>query len=163
MSLNGLADVNPLKDCINIIKLNLSKNKIKNIAIFAQDDAMPNLKWLDVSANKFTSFPAFKCPKLEYLDISYNKLEKVDDGWTTHDRLRVIKSVDNKFKNLAVFKNLPALEELNMTSNLVSTLQGELALPKLKKLNLKRNKLSKVEDEGLPDLPSLEKLNLHGN
>lgn len=163
LSVNGIADINPLKDCVNLIKLNVSKNKIKNIGIFATDEAFPNLKWLDVSANKFTSFPAFKVPKLEYLDISYNKLEKVDEGWQTHERLRIVKCVDNKFKNLAVFKNLPALEELNMTSNMVSTLTGELALPKLRKLNLKRNKISKVEEEGIPDLPALEKLNLHGN
>lgn len=124
---------------------------------------MPNLKWLDVSSNKFTSFPALKCPKLEYLDISYNKLEKIEDGWTTHEKLRVIKCVDNKFKALTLFKNMPALESLNMTSNAVSSLQGELALPKLKKLNLKRNKIEKIEEEGLCDLPALEKLNLHGN
>ena len=117
LSVNQLADINPIKDMTNIIRLNVSKNKIKNIAVFTLDDAMPNLKWLDVSTNKFTEFPAFKCPKLEYLDISYNKLEKVNEGWTTHEKLRVIKSIDNKFKNLAPFKNMPSLEVLNMSSN----------------------------------------------
>ena len=36
-------------------------------------------------------------------------------------------------------------------------------MPKLKKLNLKKNKIEKIEEEGLPELPSLEKINLHGN
>ena len=163
MSVNNLTDIGPLKDLTKLIKLNVSKNKIKSIAIFTQEDTFPNLKWLDVSTNKFTAFPAIKCPKLEYLDISYNKLEKVDDGWTTHEKLRVIKSIDNKFKNLAPFKNMPALEELNMSMNMVVALQGWESLPKLKKLNLKKNKIDKIEEEGLPELPSLEKINLHGN
>lgn len=44
----------------------------------------PNLKWLDVSANKIADMPAFKLPKLEYLDISNNNLEKINDGWQGH-------------------------------------------------------------------------------
>ena len=42
-------------------------------------------------------------------------------------------------------------------------MQGWESLPKLRKLNLKRNKIEKIEEEGLPELPALEKLNLHGN
>jgi Leucine-rich repeat (LRR) protein len=51
-------------------------------------------------------------PKLEYLDISYNKLEKVNEGWVGHENLKTLKSVDNKFKNLTPFKAMPRLEEL---------------------------------------------------
>jgi Leucine-rich repeat (LRR) protein len=40
-----------------------------------------SLKYLDLSNNKFTELAAFKLPKLEYLDISYNKLEKINEGW----------------------------------------------------------------------------------
>jgi len=61
--------------------LDLGRNKIKNINIFINEESMLNLKYLDLSGNKVTEFPAFKCPKLEYLDISYNKLEKINDGW----------------------------------------------------------------------------------
>lgn len=65
----------------NLIHLDLSKNKVKNITIFTSEECFLNLKYLDLSSNKFTEFAAFKCPKLEYLDISYNKLEKVNEGW----------------------------------------------------------------------------------
>ena len=116
-----------------------------------------------MSANKFPEFPAFKCPKLEYLDISYNKVEKVNEAWTGHEKLQVIKSIDNKFKSLAPFKTMPNLESLNLSNNVINVLSGWESLPKLKKLNLKRNKIDKIEEEGLPELPSLEKLNLHGN
>lgn len=99
---------------MNIVKLDLKNNRIKNMSVFATEDAFPNLAWLDISNNKFTEFPAFKCPKLEYLNISGNKLEKVNDGWTGHEKLKIVSAVDNKFKSLAPFKNMPKLEELYM-------------------------------------------------
>ena len=109
---NGLADVTPLKDLTRILRLNLANNKIKNMSIFAQEEAFPNLKWLDISFNKFVEWPGFKCPKLDYLNISGNKLEKVNEGWQGHPSLRILSAMDNKFKNLANFKNMPKLEEL---------------------------------------------------
>ena len=113
-SYNSIAEISPMKDLTRIIKLNVSNNKIKNMTVFSMEDAFPNLQWLDISNNKFQEFPAFKCPKLEYLKISGNKLEKVNEGWTGHDKLRVIDAVDNKFKTLAPFKSMPKLEELYM-------------------------------------------------
>lgn len=68
------------------------------------------MKWLDVSNNKIVDMPAFKLPKLEYLDISYNKLEKVNDGWNGHANIRIFKTIDNKFKSLSQFKAMPKLE-----------------------------------------------------
>lgn len=84
------------------------------MSVFATDDAFPNLKWLDISHNKFVEFPAFKCPKLEYLNISGNKLEKVNEAWVGHEKLRIISAVDNKFKSLMPFKSMAKLEELYM-------------------------------------------------
>ena len=121
------------------------------------------MKWLDVSNNKFSDLPAFILPKLEYLDISYNKLEKVNEGWTGHERLRIIKSIDNKFKNLAPFKSMPKLEELYMATNLITTLNGWENLPSLKKLHLRKNKIDKIPEEEMPDLPALEYINLRRN
>lgn len=62
--------------------------------------------------NKFTELVGLKLPKLEYLDISYNKLEKVNEAWTGHPNIKVLKSIENKFKNLGPFKECSKLEEL---------------------------------------------------
>ena len=160
---NSIADISSCKDLTKIIKLNLSNNRIKNVAIFSQDDLFPNLVWLDISQNKFPEFPAFKCPKLEYLNISGNKLEKVNEAWGGHDRMKIVFAADNKFKTLAPFKSMPKLEELYMAQNQLTNLSGWEALPALKKLHLRRNKINKIEEEGLPELPELQYLNLRHN
>lgn len=138
----------------NLTYLNVSRNKIKNFSIFTVEEAFPNLKWLDVSYNKILELPAFKVPKLEYLDITGNKLEKINEAWTGHDNIRILVSADNKFKNLAPFKNMKKLEELYMNSNSITTLNGWESLPALKVLHLRRNKIDKIDEE-LPELPEL--------
>jgi Leucine-rich repeat (LRR) protein len=120
LSINNIADPAALKELYNLVHLDLSKNKIKNVSIFTNEDCFMNLKYLDLSNNKFGDLAAFKCPQLEYLDISYNKLEKVNEGWAGHPNLKVLKSVDNKFKNFAPFRNMPKLEELYLANNNIS-------------------------------------------
>ena len=117
---NGLADVALLKDMARLTRLNLANNRIKNVSVFATEEAFPNLRWLNIANNKFNEWPAFKCPKLDYLNISGNKLEKVNEGWAGHSTLRIIVSVDNKFKNLANFKAMPKLEELYLANNQIT-------------------------------------------
>lgn len=140
----------------------MAKNKIKALTVFTQDDMFPNLKWLDVSNNKITEMPAFKLPKLEYLDISYNKLEKINDGWQGHANVKVLKTIDNKFKSLGQFKAMPKLEILYGAQNAFTALQGWEGLTGLKRLHLRRNKIEKVDEELAP-LESLEYLNLRAN
>lgn len=162
ISNNSITDINPMKDLLNIVRLNVSNNKIKSLALFTLEESFPNLRWLDVSSNKFNDFPALKLPNLEYLDISYNKLEKVNEGWVGHEKLRIIKSVENKFKNLTPFKNLPKLEELYLANNAITNFNGWEGLGSLRKLHLRKNKIEKIEEE-LPELPALEYLNLRSN
>jgi len=120
------------------------------------------LKYLDLSNNKFTEFPGFKLPKLQYLDVSFNKLEKVSDAWTGHGNLKILKSVDNKFKNLNFCKNMPKLEELYLAKNKISSISGYEGLPALKKLHLRKNVIEKIDDE-LAELPELCYLNIRSN
>lgn len=98
LSNNNIVDITVLSQFANLTKLNVSKNKIKAIAVFSNEEAFLNLKWLDISNNKFPELSGLKCPKLEYLDFSFNKLEKVNETWTGHPNIKVIKCVDNKFK-----------------------------------------------------------------
>jgi Leucine-rich repeat (LRR) protein len=144
------------------VYVNLAKNKIKSLNVFCQEDMFPNLKWLDVSNNKITELPGIKLPKLEYLDIGFNKLEKVSEAWTGHPNLQTLKTVDNKFKSLAIFKALPKLENLFVANNQISTLNGWDQMPELRRLHIRRNKIEKMDEE-LPPHEKLESINLRSN
>ena len=160
---NGLADVGSLNICTRLTRLNLANNRIKSAAVFAQEEVFPNLQWLDISNNKFGEWPAFKCPKLDYLNISGNKLEKISNDWAGHANLRIISAADNKFKNLALFKAMPKLEELYLAQNMIASFNGwEGGLPMLKRLHLRRNKITDFDEE-LSELPELVYLNLRHN
>ena len=126
---NGINDINSMRDLNRIVHLNLANNRIKNVTVFAQEECFTTLRWLDISGNKFSEVPAFKCPKLEYLNISGNKIEKVNEGFTGHETIRTLVSVDNRFKSLAPFKIMPKLEELYLAQNNISSLSGWEQLP----------------------------------
>lgn len=135
------------------------------MSCFTNEESFLNLKYLDLSNNKFNELAAFKCPKLEYLDISFNKIEKVNEGWQGHPTIKIFKSIDNKFKNLNAFKNLPKLQELYLANNVIASLTGVEGLTSLKKLHLRHNKIEKIEDEVPFEemYPALEYLNLRTN
>ena len=162
-STNGLVDVTLLKDLSRLTRLNLSNNKIKNVSCFSAEEGFPNLKWLDLSLNKFNEWPGFKSPKLDYLNMSGNKLEKVNESWVGHESLRILSAKDNKFKSLATFKNCPKLEELYLGENMITQLTGwEGTLPSLRRLVLRKNKITTFDEE-MAELPELEYLNLRKN
>ena len=56
---------------------------------------------------------------------------------------------------MAPFKNMPKLEELYASNNMISTLIGGEGLVSLKILHLRHNKIDKIEEEGVPEFPSL--------
>lgn len=120
LSNNNIKDPSALQTMTNVIHLDLRGNKINNLTIFTNEELLLNLKWLDVSGNAFKEFPAFKVPKLEYLDVSSNKLEKINEGWQGHPQLKIFKCGDNKFKNMALFKGLPKLQELYAGQNAIT-------------------------------------------
>ena len=70
LSVNNLQDVKPLDQMVNLVRIDLSNNKVKALTPFCNEENFPKLKWLNVSLNKLTEVPPIKCPKLEFLDIS---------------------------------------------------------------------------------------------
>ena len=58
---------------------------------------------------------------------------------------------------------MPKLQELYIQNNNISSLVGIEGVSELKILNVRHNKIEKIEDEGLPELPALEYLNLRTN
>lgn len=59
LSGNNIADPSSLKELQNLVHLELQKNKIKNVSVFCQEESFLNLKYLDLSNNKFQELPNF--------------------------------------------------------------------------------------------------------
>lgn len=86
----------------------------------------------------------------------------MNEAWTGHPSLKIIKSVNTKFKNLACFKGMEKLEELYLARNNINAMTGYGGLPSLKRLHLRKNKIEKIEEE-MEALPALQYLNLRSN
>lgn len=113
----------------------LGKNQLRQIP-----ESLPNLVQIDLSANRFSLFPASlaQLNLLQKINFSSNRL--------------------HKFPNLT----FPALKELNLSGNKMATfLLSAAFLPKLEKLYLSRNRLKKLEIGGI--CSTLDTLDLSNN
>lgn len=113
----------------------LGKNQLRQIP-----ESLPNLVQIDLSANRFSHFPAAlaQLNLLQKINFSSNRL--------------------HKFPNLT----FPALKELNLSGNKIATfLLSATFLPKLEKLYLPDNRLENLEIEGV--FSSLDTLDLANN
>ncbi|KAH3899510.1 uncharacterized protein SCODWIG_02943 [Saccharomycodes ludwigii] len=145
----------------NVIKLNLSKNNLRNI------NGIPTkyLIDLDLSYNSFDSIfsisPLCKLIHLEALNISHNKL--IDLNWLISSKND---NVETSFKSLH-FKRLDcSFNEIYKLPSLLSLgccTSNALYFQNLQEVNLSHNKLSGVLDFANFELFNLKKLNLSFN
>jgi len=162
LSFNQIADLQQVLNFDHVVYLNISNNKVKHINYLAEEDKLPCLQRLEAQNNKITELPLIKAPKLQYLDVSGNaigKYERIEGG---HASLMVFKANQNKFKSLYFFKDMPKLREIHLEDNIVGAMNDYENIPELRVLNLKRNKIEKLEED-LPELANLTRLNVRGN
>lgn len=159
---NQLTEVQQLITFDHLVYLNISNNKIKHINYLAEEDKLPNLQRLEAQNNKITDLPLIKATKLEYLDVSGNAIAKYDKIEGGHKSLTVFKGNGNKFRSLLFFKDMPKLKEIHLKENNITMMNDYEGLPELRVLNLRQNKIEKLEEE-LPELANLTKLNMRGN
>uniref|UniRef100_A0A8D0GFM1 TIR domain-containing protein n=1 Tax=Sphenodon punctatus TaxID=8508 RepID=A0A8D0GFM1_SPHPU len=139
LSSNNLFFINPdqFNGLEDVACLNLSSNNIGQAFNGTEFISLPNLKYLDLSFNKFdfTSYSAFKeLPNLEVLDLSYNKHCFTMAGFACQ---------------LLFIENLPNLKMLNLSWNEISALTVfELRSDSLQKLDFKGNHLDNLWKSG---------------
>jgi internalin A len=155
---NNIVDVSIFQTFGQLVHLNLSKNKLKNLNAFTGEEVFPNLRKLELSHNNIAELVPITAAKLEFLDISSNKIEK-QESWTGNPTIKVFLANDNKFKSLGVIKDMPVLEHANLESNPINSFKDYDNVAALKILNLKDSKIDKIEEE-IPEMASIEELNL---
>ncbi|XP_021087223.1 leucine-rich repeat-containing protein 18 isoform X1 [Mesocricetus auratus] len=131
-------------------ELDLSRNMIRKIP--DSISKFQNLRWLDLHSNYIDKLPESigQMTSLLYLNVSNNRL--TTNGLPVElNQLKNIRTVNLGLNHLdSVPTTLGALKELHevgLHDNLLNTIPASISkLPKLKKLNIKRNPFPKADE-----------------
>ncbi|XP_014943538.1 leucine-rich repeat-containing protein 18 [Acinonyx jubatus] len=150
----------------DVDELDLSRNMIRKIP--DSISKFQNLRWLDLHSNYIDKLPESigQMASLLYLNVSNNRL--TTNGLPVElNQLKNIRTVNLGLNHLeSVPTTLGALKELHevgLHDNMLSTIPKSISkLPKLKKLNTKRNPFPKTEesDTFIDSIRRLESLHL---
>ncbi|XP_076388834.1 artichoke isoform X2 [Megachile rotundata] len=134
-------------------------------------EALPRLKFLDVSYNQIETIP-FGALRghltLERLHLDHNRIAFLQrETFTAMPALRELRLKNNSLSNLleAPFWNLPALKGLDLSENYLRRVEPRLLanLPSLRRLDLSGNAIGLVQPESFLATPALEHVNISGN
>ena len=126
--------------------LDLSNNNLGDLELSGL-----NLKKLNVSLNKIESFKLIKNTSLIDIDLSNNKLKTLN--FDDQNKLKILSLSNNKLDN-SIYINIGKcsnLENLDIEQNKVSSLENISTLNKLKSLNIKDTRISKILLNQIPD------------
>ncbi|XP_068620779.1 protein artichoke-like [Battus philenor] len=153
-------------------ELNLIGNKIMHISEFrALLDALPRLKFLDMSDNLLQEIPRGALrghPSLERLHLNSNSIKFIEgEAFMAMPALRELHLGKNSLGDMyeGPFWNLPSLKGLDLSNNFFQRIQPKLLynLPSLRRLNLSYNKLTVIDPLSFIETPLLEYINISGN
>ncbi len=142
-------------------ELDCYDNKLKNDSLSLSTPHLSNLKILDLSFNLLKSIPSPLPPTLEVVYFVQNKISQIHLAGDACQRLRSLELGGNRIRELTGLPDLPALEELWLGKNKLTSLTAlsTISLPRLRILSLQSNRITKIE--GIP--PSVEELYLSHN
>ncbi|KAL4715195.1 hypothetical protein ACJJTC_012242 [Scirpophaga incertulas] len=153
-------------------ELTLIGNKIMHISEFrALLDALPRLRYLDMSENLLQEIPRGALrghPSLERLHLNKNSIKYIQiDAFVAMPALRELHLSNNSLTDMneGPFWNLPALKGLDLSKNYFQRLQPKMLynLPALRRINLSNNLITIIDPITFIELPLLEYINISGN
>ncbi|XP_023954786.2 protein artichoke [Bicyclus anynana] len=153
-------------------ELSLIGNKIMHISEFrALLDALPRLRYLDMSDNMLREIPRGALrghPSLERLHLNKNNIKFIDaDAFVAMPALRELHLRNNSLSDMneGPFWNLPALKGLDLSKNYFRRLQPKLLynLPALRRIDMSNNELTVIDPISFMETPLLEHINISGN
>ncbi|OAD61034.1 Toll-like receptor 13 [Eufriesea mexicana] len=134
-------------------------------------EALPRLKFLDVSHNQIEEIP-FGALRghltLERLHLDHNRVAFLQrETFTAMPALRELRLKNNSLSNLleTPFWNLPALKGLDLSENYFRHIEPRLLanLPSLRRLDVSGNAVGLIEPDSFLSTPALEYINISGN
>uniref|UniRef100_A0A1B0CYU3 Uncharacterized protein n=1 Tax=Phlebotomus papatasi TaxID=29031 RepID=A0A1B0CYU3_PHLPP len=152
--------------------LHLQENEIGRIEeLRSLLDALPRLKFLDLSHNKLEVIP-FGALRghgtLEQLYLDNNMIRMIDrDAFMAMPGLRELRLKNNSLSDILPmpFWNLPGLKGLDLSENHFQRIEPQLlmGLPSLRRLDVSRNTLIDINPSAFMRTPMLETVDLSGN
>ena len=159
---NLITKIDHLISLNNLLFLNLYENKISEIENL---QTVPKLKALMLGKNNITKIKNLQClPEIEVLDLHSNKI-KLIENLSCLKKLRILNLANNQLTSFVELMNNKNLEDINLRKNLIVSIPNlALSFDKLRKLNLGKNMISKIEFIlEFKKLKRIEELYIEGN
>ena len=158
LSNNGLVDISPLGDLVDLWTLDVSGNAVSDISTLA---AMPRLSGLYLRDNAVADIAALAdLVEVETLNLAGNSISDLS-SLSAMKRLRWFDVRDNAVEDIAALADLVEVETLNLAGNSISDLSSLSAMKRLRWFDVRDNAV--VDIAALTDLVEVETLNLSGN
>ena len=159
---NLITKIDHLISLNNLLFLNLYENKISEIENL---QTVPKLKALMLGKNNISKIKNLQClPEIEVLDLHSNKI-KLIENLSCLKKLRILNLANNQLTSFVELMNNKNLEDINLRKNLIVSIPNlALSFDKLRKLNLGKNMISKIEFIlEFKKLKRIEELYIEGN
>jgi Leucine-rich repeat (LRR) protein len=159
---NLITKIDHLISLNNLLFLNLYENRISEIENL---QTVPKLRALMLGKNNISKIKNLQClPDIEVLDLHSNKI-KLIENLACLKKLRILNLANNQLTSFVELMNNKNLEDINLRKNLIVSIPNlALSFDKLRKLNLGKNMISKVEFIlEFKKLKRIEELYIEGN
>ncbi|CAH0603337.1 unnamed protein product [Chrysodeixis includens] len=176
LNYNKISQIHPesflQQSASGVEELTLIGNQIMHISEFrALLDALPRLKFLDLSDNLLQEIPRGALrghPSLERLHLNKNNIKFIQaEAFVAMPALRELHLSNNSLDDMneGPYWNLPALKGLDLSHNYFTRLQPKLLynLPSLRRINLSNNQLTIIDPITFMESTLLEYVNVSGN
>ena len=159
---NLITKIDHLISLNNLLFLNLYENRISEIENL---QIVPKLKALMLGKNNISKIKNLQfLPDIEVLDLHSNKIKLVEN-LSCLKKLRILNLANNQLTSFVELMNNKNLEDINLRKNLIVSIPNlALCFDKLRKLNLGKNMISKIEFIlEFKKLKRIEELYIEGN
>lgn len=157
---NDLSDVH-LNDLNNVEELYLDDNPLDRLVI----EDHQNLKILSLANCHLGVEWYFSLYDIVTLDLSGNQLNEsiIADKFSDVLNLENLSLSRNKFTIVPSLNNLPRLQKLSLSYNLIETINVTIEARSLKSLDLRGNRIYHIDPFAFSEVPMLEELDLSNN
>ncbi|GMT28400.1 hypothetical protein PFISCL1PPCAC_19697, partial [Pristionchus fissidentatus] len=165
LSSNSISSIssNIFSKIVQLARLDMSNNKLEKISQYELSECS-HLTWISLSHNSIrdmTPYSLTGCPSLRRLDLSLNRLPSINIKPSDLNSLRHLNLSSNLLASLD-WEGIPLkIEYLHVDHNRMRTLKGTPAYHRIRVLSLSHNGLSSLSSSLLPD--SIESIDISFN